>query len=199
MALINHSYFGSTLPLIVAGNEPAIDEACQNYESDYFRAALGTSLYAAMEAGRAAKKGVYFSTQFTNQFFKGGIDIRWGWIISGNTFTYCGRSYYWPGVQNPQKRSPLANYVYWKYLDETNPRPTSVGGFADTALENATVASVKKPMIKAWNEMVDWHSILYKMLRSFDPVTGLPWFPEFNGLELCEPESINVYHHQLPA
>jgi len=199
VALIDITYFGNPLPLVVADNEAAIEEAIESYEPDYFRAVLGTSLYDAMTAGRAAKKGVYFSNQFTNQFYKGGIDPRWNWIINGTTFYYCGRNYYWPGIQNTAKRSPLANYVYWKYLSDVNPRPTSTGGFADTALENATIASVRKPMIKAWNEMVDWNNVLLKLLKSRDPLTGFLWYPEFNGLELCEPESINVYTHQIPA
>lgn len=197
-ALIDISYFGDTLPLIVAENEAAIERAIINYEPDYLRAVFGPSLAEAFTIGLTPVANVvFFSEQFSDQFYKGGIENRWAWLRDGTTFESCGRKYVWPGLVNAQKRSPLANYTWWKYMKEVNPRATAMGGFADTALENATSVSPKATMVGVWAEMVEWHKILWKLLTLIDPTTKLPVYPELNRRELCDTESINVYNYQF--
>lgn len=197
MPFIDASYFKNPIPLVVPDNEDAINESIAIFEPDYLRAVLGNSLYEAFIAGIATPTGVYFSGQFSDQFFKGTIAERWQWIRDGHTFTDGYRMHRWPGLQNVEKRSPVANYTYWQFLRSKNPSASGTGGFTSPKMENANVASPYVPAMRAWNEMVKWNDILYRMLQTLTDTAGDPLYPEFVRAELYyNEESVNVYNRQ---
>jgi len=196
MPFIDIAYFTGPLLLQVNGNTDAINNAIARYEPKYLRAVLGNTLYDEIVAGAVAS-GVYFSTQFSTQFYQGGIPQRWDWIINGHTFDLNGRRYVWPGIQNAERISAAANYVYWYYLKEKNPYPTGSGGFASSKLENAEAVGPFRPAKSAWNDMVELNGILYLMLTELRDTNNDLYYPEFVSDELWyNRESYNVYNFQ---
>lgn len=198
MPFIDTSYFTTpSVKLVVDGNEDALNSHIETFEPDYLRAVLGESLYEAFITGIATPTGVYFSNQFSDQFFKGTIADRWKWIRDGHVFDVGGLKFNWPGLQNSAKRSPVANYVYWKYLNSNNPSPSSTNTFTVPKTENATVVSPRVPASRAWNEMVRWNIDLHRMVSNLTDTNGDPLYPEFVWNELYwSPESVNVFNRQ---
>lgn len=196
MPFIDASYFNiQSVKLVISGNEEAIDLAIDTYEPDYLRAVLGQSLCDAFMAGVEQVSGVYFSDQFSDQFFKGAIDDRWSWIKDGHVFEYCGRKLRWPGLENVEMRSPVANYVYWHYVDNLTPAISATGVTTVPKTENSEVVSPAPKARKIWNEMVDWNNILYAMITSLTDVNGEALYPEFVWGEIYgSPESYSVYN-----
>lgn len=197
MPFIDTSYFSTpSVRLVVDGNEDALNSHIETFEPDYLRAVLGQSLYEAFIAGIATPTGVYFSNQFSDQFFKGTIAERWEWIRDGHVFTYGSGKVNWPGIQNVAKRSPAANYVYWQYLNGCNPSPSSTGTFTVAKMENAVVVSPYVTAMRAWNAMVEWNETLYRMITTLTDTSGDILYPEFVLAELGNRASRDVYHRQ---
>ena len=63
-------------------------------------------------------------------------------------------------VMTGSKTSPLANYVYWKWI-RGHVSYSSTSGEVIPTFENASLASVNMKMIRAWNEAVEmWQDIV---------------------------------------
>lgn len=195
MPFIDTSYFDGSSSLVVSGNEDAINKAIVDYEPEYLRAVLGQSLYEAFMTGIATPTGVYFSNQFSDQFFKGTIADRWKWIRDGHVFTCNGMKLRWPGLQNVEKKSPVANYVFSYYRGENLTVRTSNGDNVPTGTNMTPVGGPDDRIRRAWNSMAEWNDILYRMITTLKATDGTPLYPEFVRSELyCYKESVNVYN-----
>lgn len=72
------------------------------------------------------------------------------------------------------KRSPIANYVYYKFLED-DAQTTTLVGQASAATENATRVNPVPKMIAAWNDMVQMDKELYRFLRTNNSI-----YPEWH-------------------
>lgn len=188
MPLITAAYFDG--PLIIAGqNEThtaaALTAAIARYEVEYLQKVLGAALYAAYVTGIAVTPTPA---------------DKWLWIRDGHTYTYSGRSVIWPGLKDTTTyRSPIANYIYFKYRTEKATLTVSTGGEVKAKSENSEPAAIDRKMVSAWNQMVEWNRLLYTMvdsLRDGDAALYTEWErPYVNdrtyGWELFEP--VNVF------
>lgn len=78
------------------------------------------------------------------------------------------------GTDSTIKKSPIANYVYYRFLEDDAINTTLVGQVANKS-DNATRVSPKLKMIDAWNRMVDYNTELFRFLQS-----GTNSYPEWN-------------------
>ena len=82
----------------------------------------------------------------------------------------------WRGLKftdGSAKKSLIANYVYWHYLENEATITTGTGEkIADN--QNAINATAAQKMVRAWNEMVDWNKELIEFL-----LTKQTDYPEF--------------------
>lgn len=165
MPLIDRTYFEGPIILNVTGDSEAlVDNAIALYEPEYLQKVLGRALYDAFTEGLGSESHSYFDDRFSDDFVLSPYDDRWDWILNGHTFTYGGATYYWPGLTNSGKQSPVAQYVYYKYRVDNATSTNSTGGETAPVHENATPASMGPKLCRAWNKMVEWNRTLYYML-----------------------------------
>ena len=193
MPLIDATYFDGNLILPNITVDPALAQATAAiaiYEPEYLRKVMGQSLYVAFTAAFAVT-GDAFDSGFDAGFGNGSPDDRWLWIRDGHTFTYNYATYYWPGLINVLKQSPIACYVYWQIRAMNATQTTGVGETIAKA-ENSTVISPARKMVDAWRQMVDWNRTLGIMVKQLTDSDGKIIYPEFNW----EETDTDVYHYQ---
>jgi hypothetical protein len=83
------------------------------------------------------------------------IEQRWIDLRDGLVYTVDLDEHRWIGFVNNQKRSIIANYVYYHYTIDQIDHTVGIGNVRPKA-ENATVASPAFKLERAWNEMSDW-------------------------------------------
>lgn len=145
--IIDRTYFNGDI-LIPNYDKPTtaalIDWYINMYEAKFMRALMGESLY------QAYKVGVVIDP----------IPAKWGEILNGAGGENLPGRQVWKGLtylpgDNPDyKKSPIANYVYFKFMEKTYTRSTG-SGESKARLENADAASPGPKMVAAWNEMVE--------------------------------------------
>lgn len=143
--IIDSTYFRNKLVLPQAGNPEGlilVNNFINQYEKEYLRCALGYSLWEALNAA------VEDSSP----------EERWEWLLNGHTYINHGHTHNWVGFSNAEKVSPIANYVYFQFLDNKASDTVLTGTVVSETDNNSTVNAVDK-MIDAWNRMVDmnWH------------------------------------------
>lgn len=84
-------------------------------------------------------------------------------ITPGQTFFLKKGSSITVGVADLLKQSPIANYVYWKWMEDQTTQTVGIGEAAAKA-ENSMLVSPATKMVRAWNEMIDWNKDLFGFL-----------------------------------
>jgi len=150
--IIDHTYFTQKLSLPQRGNtegQELIADFIETYEEEYLKKVLGYDLWKAFDAGIAGS---------------GTPDQRWLDLLDGLEFTYLSRNYKWEGFSTANK-TPIANYVYYKWMEDTAEHNTLVGTAVQVVDNNSRVNAVTK-MVDAWNRMVDMNRTLWMFLKA---------------------------------
>lgn len=155
--IIDSSYFINKINLPQVGNtegEADVNNFISQYETEYLQCVLGYDLWQA----------------FINGIDGSGLpsEQRWIDLLEGAVFTYKGCTYKWGGFKTAApalKISPIANYVYYQYVDNKITDFTLAGTVVSTTDNNRTVNPVDRLVI-AWNAMVDMNKLLYKFLKA---------------------------------
>ena len=74
-----------------------------------------------------------------------------------------------PTVAGGPLRSPIANYIYFKWMANANTQTTGVGETSGK-VENSTRVGPEHKMVKAWNDMVHMNRDVYRFLRANDTI-----------------------------
>lgn len=178
--IIDRSYFYGNLAvaqLNEASVQKSADRFIAQYEEEYLESILGYEFKKLYDAGIVANDQIY-------------KDIRDGKEYQSNAI---GKLYKWKGLSfgtAPIKFSPIANYVYWKYMSFNQTFTTGSGDkVAQTGI--ATHVGSSQKMIYAWNEMVDWNLVLRDFLLSNNDVYPTYVDQLYYGCELFG--KINVF------
>lgn len=169
MSLIDHTYFNGKLNLPqVAETEGRniVNSFITLYENELLQKTLCLDLWKEFSDGIAGS----------------GTPVeKWAKLLTGEYFDYGGRKHYWVGFQNTDlKRSPIANYVYYKFMEHKVTDNTLVGVVSPQTTNAVRVDPVKK-MVDAWNEMVDMLTEL-KLYLNLNPEV----YPEYKTCNCCE-------------
>lgn len=154
--IIDYTYFIGKLRLPQTGNTEGreeIDGLIEIYEPEYLRKALGLDLYEAFTEGIVGSPG--------------GYEQRWIDLLDGITFDYKGFNRKWNGFDPEDKLTPIANYVYYRYLEDTASDVTLAGTSTGKTDNNARTAPMQK-MVNAWNDMVEMNHELHRFLLHND-------------------------------
>jgi hypothetical protein len=166
--IIDPSYFIIKVNLPQSGNTEGnadIQAFIDIYETEYLQKFLGYELWKA----------------FTEGIEGSGVpDQRWTDLLQGREFAYGGRTYKWTGFENAEKISPIANYVYYQFIDD-NAEQTTLVGMVAPATDNATRSNPMQKLVSARNRMVDMNTTLRNFLEANRDVYP-EWIPCYNEL-----------------
>jgi len=140
--IIDYTYFIGKLRLPQTGNtdgRTVVEEFAEIYETEILKKAMGYDLWKAFTDGIEGS---------------GDPDQRWEDLLDGVTFEYKGINLRFNGLDPEDKITPIANYCYYKYLEDSAADVT-LAGVATGAVDNNTRVSPMQKMIDAWNAMVD--------------------------------------------
>lgn len=128
-----------------------IDKYIARYETDFLDKALG------YELSKAFRTGISGPTESS-------YDQRWIDILSGAEYSYGDLTDRWMGMRDSTKKiSPIANYVFCKFIKEKATDNTLVG-VSKPKQSNATREDGETKFKDAWNEMVKWMRNLREFL-----------------------------------
>jgi len=112
--------------------------------------------------------GVKLKNQFIAAIDGGDpIDQKWLDLRDGKEYEVSGIVYKWRGFINTDKVSPIANYIFCKFITDNQTLNTGVGS-AKLNAENATIIPAHFRMSRVWNEMVALNLELVNFLTEFD-------------------------------
>jgi len=152
MALIDITYFIGERH-IANVSSPSVAENIIDmiaiYEPELLEALLGIDLYADLLEGLEQDP----------------IEARWTDLVDGTVFIYRGQKVRWIGLRNAQKRSPLADFVYFKYKADNVEHTVGAGNMQSNA-ENGTIVSPMGKMVPAWNSMSASLNTLFCFIES---------------------------------
>lgn len=151
--IIDSTYFINKLALPQVGNAEgliAVNNFINQYEPEFLECALGFDLWQAFVNGALEQSSP---------------EDRWVWLLNGQNYTLNGRNGTWRGFDNSDKRSPIANYVFYQFMDNKAVDFTLTGSVVSETENNRTVNGVDR-MIDAWNRMVDMNADLLNYLRA---------------------------------
>lgn len=140
--IIDYTYFFGKLRLPQLGNTEGREEVMQlveQYETEFLRKVLGYDLWLAFTEGIEGS---------------GTVEQRWVDLLEGIVFDFKGVNRVWIGFSPDSKITPIANYCYYRYLEDTASDVT-LAGTATGAVDNNTRTSPMTKMVNAWNDMVD--------------------------------------------
>lgn len=175
--IIDYTYFVNRLNLPQVGNTEGradVQAYIDDYEPEYLRCVLGLELYDAFIAGIDGS----------------GLpdEQRWIDLLEGAEFTKDGCKRLWPGFkQTDSKVTPIANYVFYQYVDERVIDFTLVGNVKSTT-DNNRIADETPRLVYAWNRMVDMNRLLYHYLKA-----NKATYPEWKDLCGCGCYSSNQW------
>lgn len=173
--IIDHTYFTQKLSLPQRGNtegQDLIADFIETYEEEYLKKVLGYDLWLAFSTGIEGS---------------GTPDQRWLDLLEGLPFTYLSKNYNWDGFETLLK-TPIANYVYYKYMEDQSTINTLAGTTVQVVDNNSRVNAVSK-MVDAWNRMVDMNKTLWMFLKANtsvypewidDDFQAWPWWSDVN-------------------
>ncbi len=168
MSQINSTYFMKGLtavPNLQGAVLESLDSYIEDYEDIYFNKVLGVTLkreyLSGLEEVTPAEK--------------------WTKLRDGDVFKYNGITYEWRGFLNTMKKSPIAYYVFFHYLQQKEYKYTGVNT-AKSKAENADRTSPDQILVQVYNRMVEQNKILqmYLLLNTSDYSSYAP------GNELTE-------------
>lgn len=159
--IIDETYFVRRLNLPQIGNADGLADVrsfINQYETEYLQCVLGLDLWQAFIDGTEGS---------------GIPDQRWLDLLNGKNFTYKNCTHNWPGFASASKISPIANYVYYQYVDNKIAEFVLTGVVVSSTDNNRTVAAVDR-LVDAWNRMIDMNKDLYRFLK-LNQVTYPEW------------------------
>lgn len=165
MATIDATYFFGELNIaqktdVAASITMFIDE----HEEKLLTDLLGYELYKLYKAGIAVTPTP---------------DAKWTAIRDGKEYTNrSGVLTKWKGLRftdGTAKKSLIANYVYWHWL-QNEASNTTASGEKVAKTGGAMEASPVHKMVRAWNQMVNWNKELIEFL-----LTNYTDYPEFQN------------------
>jgi len=164
--LIDISFFFGNLH-IAQKSDAAVSSSLNwfidEYEPRLLTDLLGYELYEAYKTGIAA----------------GSPDAKWTDLRDGKAYTNrAGITVKYQGLKwsiGGSKKSPIANYVYWYWMENQVSDSTGTGEKVTDAQASAGVSPATK-MIRAWNQMADWNRELLEFLLSNE--TDYPEFTD---------------------
>lgn len=160
--LIDKTFFVGTLE-IAQLSEPSVEASLtiliNEFEPKYFEGVLGYEMYKKYLAGILASEARMIELRDGKEF-----EDRWGILRKWKGFSYV----------EGNKKSPIANFVYYWYLRHNASITTGSGEKKATDTEVATVVSSIHKQCAAYNEMVRQNEILWEFLYSNQDV-----YPEF--------------------
>ena len=136
MSIIDSTYFIRDINL-PSGAFSDLDLYIETYEKEMLIKLLGYSLYAEFIAGIADPSPAQ----------------KWLDLRDGLTYTYAGKTVRWNGLKNTDKISPIAYYVFCKYVVSKQIAQTQTGANLPKQ-ENSTVADNVPKLVNAWNSFL---------------------------------------------
>ena len=91
--------------------------------------------------------------------------VKWLNLVNGVEYTLNGKAYRWQGLKVEEgafKRSLLANYTFYYWLEFNQSRMSGVGEVVLSA-KNAVNVNPTQRLVKVWNEFVDMYQGSEKM------------------------------------
>jgi hypothetical protein len=184
MSLIDNSYFVGPLYVAQLG-QPDVAEQMQyyidRYEKEFLTAALGYGLYKSFKDGLAI-----------DPIDQKWVDIRdgkefintagwWPYALSGSVtgpFYNSNQPVQWNGFsgqpEQPNQASPIAAYVYVKYMRDLYNQVTGIGT-VKAASDAATNVPPNWKLTDRWNDMCDSVYTLWQLLQT----SGTSVYPDF--------------------
>lgn len=151
MSIINASYFVGELNIPNTNNAGALERInffISKYEKEYLMKVLGVGCY----------------NDFIEALNADPVIEPWLSLKNGKDFTnQQGILIHYFGLANDDKKSPLANYVYYHYQRDAYTQTAGVGEVQSKA-ENATVVTPAYKMESAWNDMIKQTQVLIEFL-----------------------------------
>lgn len=150
--IIDSSYFVRNLALPQVGNPEgliAVNAFIAKYEPQFLECALGFDLAQAFADG--------IEDSLPEQ--------RWVDLLEGADYSWKGRNNRWEGFENAAKLSPIANYVFYQFVDNKASTFALTGHIVSQTENNRTVNGVDR-LVDTWNEMVDFNTRLMHFLRA---------------------------------
>jgi len=153
--LIDETYFFNRLNLPQTGNSEGLADVLayiEQYEPEYLNCVLG---YSLVKVFNEATEGSGLPDE-----------QRWVDLIDGAEYTWEGCLYRWSGLApvTGLKISPIAYYVFYKYVDERITDFVLVGNVSSKTDNNRTVSATDR-LVYAWNRMIDLNVDLYRFLK----------------------------------
>lgn len=153
MSLIDNTYFAGPLTIAQLGQPEvikAVDLAIDLHEPAFLDAVLGYSLSKSFQAGIAEVSPAH----------------KWLDIRDGVEYTnYSSYKRKWIGfVNSTTKVSPLANYVFYQYMENICMQTVGIG-VVSAQSENSQVITPAPKMVYAWNRMVEYLQNLWDFLN----------------------------------
>lgn len=165
--IIDGTYFIGAINIAGLGQrdrQRAMDVFIEQSEPDYLRGVLGVPLYNAFKTGVEADEP----------------QQRWEKLTTGDTYVDAnGVTQQWTGFINPEKKSPIAYYVFVQY-NNGNATTNTVSGEKTNGITGMANQSAHQKNLKAWFEMVELNCKLVDYLRN-KKVDGVPVYPEYDG------------------
>lgn len=169
--IIDQSYFFGKLNLPQTGNTDGVelvDSFITTYEKEYLQKILCYSLW------KAFSEGIDGSGEPSEQ--------RWIDLLEGAEYEWKGKTVKWNGFENSDKLSPIANYVYYRFIEDDAVNTTLVGQSTNNQT-NATRVNPVSKMIDSWNRMVEMNKVLFQFLKVNEET-----YPEFSENCYCDNE-----------
>ena len=150
--IIDETYFQRELYVPNAGelNSGALEELTQFIDEKSrlcLKEVLGYSLFKD------------FDSNMSYGNIEGTAPVKWLNLVNGVEYTIDGKSYKWQGLKVEEgafKRSLLANYTFYYWLEFNQSRMSGVGEVVLTA-KNAVNVNPTQRLVKVWNEFVDMY------------------------------------------
>lgn len=167
---IDYSYFiGGKLSLPDIDNTSGrniIQNFIDIYEPEFLKKALCLDLWKAYTDGIEGS---------------GEPEQKWQDLTKGKLFLLNSRYVEWNGFKPDEgKKSPIANYVWYKYMEDKY-KTNSLVGMVKSVTDNAVPSDYVKPMIDVWNEMISMMQGLKTFLDNNHNV-----YPEWQYCSCCE-------------
>ncbi len=160
--IITYEYFRGTLSLpqtVNADGQALLTQFITQYEDEFLEKALGLELATGLKTNIAS------------------ADPKWVALRDGTDFqNSLGRLDRWVGfVNNTTKISPIANYVYYKFVEDGITQTAGIGEVQAKG-ENADRVYPQLKLQSAWNRMVEMLRRLHDYLR-----LNRDTYPEFDN------------------
>lgn len=165
--IIDSSYFVGENNIPNTGHADVVgtvNNLIETYEKEYLQNILGYELFKLYTAAIAEPMPA----------------PKWIAIRDGKEYTALdGRLYQWKGLKNATFESPVADYVFYKWLKKTHSQVTG-NGVVKTDNENSSAYSPARKMSDVWNAMVEKNWKIYNLLVA-DPIN----YPQFIQYGAC--------------